>query len=201
MLPLLALLVPLALAAPAAHAADPADPLWPCVQRFVPTVSASVFWDGPPVEDVDWRSDAEVARLVDALLADPDARPDEAVTRFADSIADPAEREERLTQLFAGLLERINAHRSTAIAAIRKQAGTLNTLADQLSDALGERGRLLATVKDPDPARLAEMDQQIYWMQRVFDSRRRAQTYLCEEPVQDEQRLGVLARAVLAHMP
>lgn len=191
----------LAAAGPAASAADASDPLWPCVQRFVPSVSASLFWDGPPVEAVDWRADAEVARLVEELFDAPEKAVEERVTAFAAAIPDDKGREERLTRLFAGLLERTNAHRDTAIAAIRKQAGGLNTLADQISDRLGERGRLVATGTGQDAPAVQELDQQIHWMQRIFDSRRRAQRYLCEEPVKDEQRLGVLARAVLAQMP
>ncbi|MGQ9366441.1 hypothetical protein [Azospirillum sp. ST 5-10] len=191
----------LLLAAVPAAAADTADPLWPCVQRFVPSVSASAFWDGPPVDGLDWRGDTEVASLVETLGDAPPTEVDARVERFADAIADTKQREERLTRLFAGLLERTNAHRDMAIAAIRKQAGTLNTLADQISDRLGERGRLLAGGADENAPAVKELDAQLYWMQRVFDSRRRAQTYLCEEPVEDEQRLGVLARAVLAHMP
>lgn len=195
----LVLLPLLAVATPAA-ATDATDPLWPCVQRFVPALSAAALWDGPPIEGADWRADPEVSGLVPRLLG-ADANTATADIRSFAAAVPEAERARRLTLLFAGLLDGVNERRAGMIAGIRRQAASVNAIADQLNDRLGQRGRMVAEGGSESSDEIHDLDTQIYWLQRVFDSRRKMQPYLCEEPVLAEQTFGALARAILNELP
>lgn len=185
---------------PGSLRAQQTDPLWPCVQRFVPAISPGALWDGPPLDGLDWRGDAEVAALA-AAAVEGDAKAAEAKVAAFSAAVPEADRGRRLTLLFAGILDTANARRDTMIAAIRRQAAGVNALADRINDLLGTRGRLIAEGRDEGGPEVKAVDDELYWLQRAFDGKRKAQPYLCEQPVLTEQRVGVLARAILADMP
>ena len=46
------------------------------------------------------------------------------------------------------------------------------------------------------PSRLAELVSRVEWSTRIFEDRRKSIRYVCEVPVQIEQRLFALGRAV-----
>lgn len=202
LLPALALIVALVDHAVAVGAAD-VDPLWPCPQLLVPAISAASIWDGPPIDGeavaLDGAHAQAVATLATELLAAGPAAaappPEDRIARFAAEQPDDATRNRVLAALFTTLLERTNAERHTVIEGIRKQAAGVNALAERMNALLARRGTV-----EPGSPEDAEMEKELYWLQRVFTERRRAQTYLCEAPVQREQRLGTLTRAILSEL-
>src|ERR1043165_8759230 len=104
-------------AAPQAAAPSPAEvagsPDWPCVQRKVEEISPAQVWDGPPIDDLkDWDKDDKIQELIPILesrrISLEDA--EKAIKEFA--AAQPeGERDKKLTLLFAGVFDKINADR------------------------------------------------------------------------------------------
>jgi hypothetical protein len=192
---LLGLTLPAAATESAASPPDH-DPDWPCEQILVPQIEAAVIWQGPPVAGLDWRTDQEAATLV-GRITPPGISPQEstaAITAFAGGLA-PAERTARVTLVFAGVLERLNAERSAQIDGIRRYSHDQA----QRAEALGvDLDHLVALERDPASAKQEqeELRKRLALTERVFDEREKAITYLCMRPVATEARLGLLARTL-----
>lgn len=192
-----------AMSTAAAHAQPRVEtpPDWPCVQVFVPTLSAATIWAGPPVEDYlkTWPDNREVASLATRVVsrAVPDDEANAAVDRFAEGLS--GNRNETLTLLFAGIFDEANRTRSRAIDAIRKfdraQKGMLATM----TRTVGELDRARAA-EPRDEARVRELGEQLAWQRRIVEERHRSLGALCEQPVIVERRVGQLARTIANHM-
>ena len=187
----------LVLAAPAT-AATSADPDWPCVQRKVPEVSAGMVWAGPPVEKLEqsWKDDAEVSQLAGTLAArrtDIEAAKT-AIADFATALG--ADRNERLTLLFAATLDIINRERASIISGIGRYTRRQRALADKIGRVDGE----IKALPTSDRERREELEQQRLWDTRIYEDRERSLTYICEQPVLLEQRVFTLAREIMGHL-
>lgn len=184
-------------------AADGDDPDWPCEQALVAEVSAAVVWDGPSIEAMSgrWQADAEVADLVRRLVARGAdlAESDRLIEAFA-TAQPPAERDRRLTLLFAGVLQRLNADRRMLNDGILRYSRDQARRARVLDSHLAE---LVELESDPSPEaakRLAELQEQLVLEQRIFDDREKTIPFLCTRPRAVEQRIGELARSIAAHL-
>jgi len=181
--------------AAAAMAADDTD--WPCAQRLVPAISASMIWVGPPVDSVNREASPAIRQMAEELAARR-VTLDEAkvqVDAFAGTLADE-QKGEQLTLLFARTLEIINRDRTSIIQGIRKYARGERALAEAIAE---KNQRLAALPADQVVARdalIAERD----WDIRIYDDRRKSLTYLCDQPVVLEQRAFALARAIAGHL-
>ncbi len=51
-----------------------------------------------------------------------------------------------------------------------------------------------------DADKIQQLSQKLQWDLRVFDERQKSVSFVCESPALIEQRLGALARAILAEM-
>lgn len=175
-----------------AQGAPQADADWPCVQRKVPTLTPAAIWTGPSLEQAgEWTDDAEVADLVRRLSQrrTPLEEAQAEIEAFAETL-DPSAREERLTLLFAGLFDTMNAERGDIIDGIERYARRQRAMAEDIRaeaqriDAAGEGG---STV---------EAREKLRWEQRIFDERRKSLPYICEAPRLVEQRLFALGRTI-----
>ncbi len=190
--------VVLTVAAGAAVAQESAriDTDWPCVQRKVPTLTPAAIWTGPAVGVAgDWRADDEVRPLV-ALLSQRRVPQDEAVSAiegYAEGLP-VEERSERLTLLFAGLFETMNAERSEIIEGIERFARQQKKLVEKIRDQK-------ETVEVSSTGTASAAEEQLYWDLRIFDERRQSLTYICEVPRLVEQRLFALGRAIDGSIP
>lgn len=192
LLPLLGLM----LASPMALAAG-RDPDWPCVQILVPTLTPGQIWAGDPIEGKEgaWRDVPGLEPVLkQALDRSVDAAQTEAaIGRFAETLG--PQRNERLTLLFAGAFDALNRERGEAIAAIRRYARQQHALLDRIAEGLTRMREL------PQPSPEADaLAAEIAWQRRILDERRRYQSALCDQPVQLEQRLGLLARTIAAQL-
>lgn len=222
---ILALSSAVLLALPAAGAAQPQHgDDWPCIQRKVPQLLPGQVWTGPPLDDAlqDWRRDREVARLVSHLAARRLPLEEARAEIEAFAAAAGAERNERLTLLFAGLFQRLNSERSRIVSGIERYARNQSVLAEVIKDTRlrlaelhGDNRPLRdgtvttprldgadATPDDLDDNRrfASELDERLYWDTRIYDERHRALTYVCDSPVIIEQRLFALGRAIQAQL-
>ena len=180
------------------------DPDWPCVQRKVPQLSAAAVWEGAPIEEAAdrWRHDAEVVALVEQIAARRTSIEDAeaAIASFGAGL-DTAEREARLTLVFAGLFETLDRERGEVIAGIERYGRRQKTLAEQIRVERAELSALSAAAAAAEDAqRAAELQNRLLWETRIFNERRNSLTFVCEVPTLIEQRLFVLARAIQAAM-
>jgi hypothetical protein len=175
--------------------AQPSAQDWPCVQRKVPTITAGAVWAGPdPAGAADWSRDAEAASLAQKLAARRTSLEDADRLIEAFAAAAQADREQRLTRVFAGVLELINLERSRVMEAIERYARGQRRLADRVRD---ESDRLSAVKDSPGaqaPAEDGALENQFAWDKRIFEERSQALPYVCEAPVILEQRLFEIAR-------
>ncbi len=189
------------LAPGAAGAAGQVDPDWPCIQRLVPGISAGTVWAGPPLEGLaDWRRDDAVAPLAEKLAArkTPIAEAKPAIEAFAASLG--ADKDEKLSMLFVGILERIDASRGAMIEAVRRYARRQRALGERIAARATE---IAALRRARDPAKADDMAALVglhTWDVRIFEERERSLRYVCERPRMLEQRLFTLAREIMLHL-
>lgn len=177
---------------------------WPCVQRKVETLTAAQMWDGPALDEEDsWRDDKAITELTPFLISrrvEMDAV-EEAIEKFAKSLPE-AERDRKLTQLFAAVLHETNSVRSTVINGIetfqQRQRARSKRLEQQGTEiaALHERAGKGEDVSAELEKRQSEYD----WDARVFKERQDNMTLACEVPVLIEQRAYAVAQAIRIHM-
>ncbi|MGH8336712.1 MAG: hypothetical protein ACRETL_07840, partial [Gammaproteobacteria bacterium] len=103
--------------------ANPGGPDWPCPQRRVDKLGAAdLQWEGPPVEGVKgWSQDAAVNTMI-TMLANrrvPIEDAIKALKTFNDGLP-AAERTQKMTLVFAGLLDTVNQYRSSVITGIER---------------------------------------------------------------------------------
>jgi hypothetical protein len=181
--------------------AQPSAGDWPCVQRKVPTITAGAVWAGPdPAGAADWSRDFEAAALAQKLAARRTSleEADQAIEAFA--AAAGTDRQQRLTRVFAGVIELINLERSRVMEAIERYARGQRRLADRVR----EESDKLSAVKDSPgaqgPAEDRALESQFAWDKRIFEERSQALPYVCEAPVILEQRLFEIARKLQARL-
>jgi hypothetical protein len=174
-----------------------ADPDWPCVQRKVPTISAGAVWSGPdPAGAGDWSNDPEAAALAQKLASRRTSleEADQLIEAFANEAAQ--DRAQRLTRVFAEVLELINTERGRILHGIERYARGQRRLADRVRD---ESDRISAAKDSPGAEGTEEaraLESQFAWDRRIFEERSQALTYVCETAVILEQRLFELARRI-----
>ncbi|MDI5920784.1 hypothetical protein QLQ86_08295 [Halomonas sp. LR5S13] len=188
-----------------AQRAATGPPDWPCVQRLVPELAWGTIWTGPSPEALErtWWEDEEVGHVVRFATARETPR-DEALERVRDFVAQvasqpEAEREERLTLLFAGLFERVNRERSRVIERIRSasrgQVKRLDRLAELVDELEARRASSEANGGD-----IEQLRQELHWEQRTFQKRQQLLPVLCEKPSLLEEELSRMVRAIRAEL-
>lgn len=188
-------------ASTASVVAQTPDADWPCPQALAPEISAAVVWAGPPVDGLDWRADPAVAALVERLSDSrtTEAAAEQAVSDFA-AQQGKGERDAKLTLVFAGVLESLNADRSHLIDGIERYSRDQSSRAEAIGKEIDELVRLEQDTSEAAAAKAGELRKRMSLEERAFDQRERSIQFLCQRPVVVEQRLGVLARIIAAHM-
>ncbi len=186
---------------PAAWAQAPSEPEWPCVQQKVPVVAAATVWSGPDLQEAGaWQADADAAALAQRL-ASRRTRTEE-IDALVDAFAEQAgeRKAERLTRVFAGVLDIVNTERSRIMAGIERYARGQSQLAERIRE---EADEITAAQDEPaaEPAKdLRELETRFQWDKRIFEERSHALSSVCETPVLLEQRLLEIARSIQAHL-
>lgn len=189
-------------AAAPAWSADPEPEDWPCVQRMVPELSAAIVWTGPPVDEVAgaWRGDAQIDALAGKLSArrTPMEEANEAIAAYAQGLG--ADKDRKLTMLFAAVLELINTNRRQVLDGIRRAARRQVALADKIEAQTAELDQIPADGAPAEQERRSALQQQLLWDSRIFDERQHSISFVCETPVLLEQRLFALGREIQTHL-
>lgn len=186
----------------AAAAAVSEDPDWPCVQRLMPELSPATVWGGPPVDDgaPAWRETPAIRDLVLRIASRRTALEDgeKAVAAFAGTLG--AGKDAMLTMVFAGLFTTIDQQRSRLISGIKRYARGQRRLASRIRQRTADLGAAPADGTPDGAARRRQLRERQVWDTRIFEERERSLKALCEQPVLLEQRLFILARAIMAQM-
>ncbi|MGL4397188.1 MAG: hypothetical protein ACRCS9_11660, partial [Hyphomicrobium sp.] len=188
-------------------AASGATPDWPCVSRKVVEMQPAQLWDGPDLSSsTNWQDDDAVRKLSGFVISRR-LKMDEveaAIEKFAKGLAD-AERDKKLTDLFAAVLSRSNDDRKLVMSGIErfhkrqmarakeieKQGITLPHPDAELPDAPMPAGEI---------DKVSEEEDKFKWEVRVFQERQQNIPIACEIPQLIEERTGAIARAIRSHM-
>ncbi|WP_342148853.1 hypothetical protein [Methylorubrum sp. SB2] len=197
----------LAMAAGPALAQQRQDPDWPCAQRRVPTIGYGAVWTGPDPTGAasEWGNDREAAQLARKLASRRTElrEADTLIDEFAEKL-DPAEKQKRLTHVFAGVYEIVTGERSTVMNGIVRYAQGQRRLAERIRDEADKVSELKDS-PDNDTTKVsskevAELETKFNWDRRIFDERNQSVSYVCEVPTLLEQRLGEIAKRIQAKL-
>jgi hypothetical protein len=180
------------------------SPDWPCQQRKVLTITAAQLWDGPSVENLKVEKDDKISDLTEVLVSRRISLADaeKAIKEFA--AAEPeAQRDQKLTQLFASVLEKINTDRQFVIGRVEEFQRRQKARAAELEregQKLAEKKPTAADQLVPMETRLTPEQQEYNWNARIFQDRQQNLTFACEVPGLIEQRAYEIARLIRAQM-
>lgn len=179
------------------------SPDWPCVQRKVPIISAGQIWDGPSIDDIkDFDPDTrDLVKLLESRRVSSDDA-EKAIKEYAQSIPE-AERDKKLTALFAAFLNDINTDRHFVMGKVEEVQKRQKARAAELEregQKLAEKG--IATTDEPLPTevKLSPEQQEYNWNARIFQERQQNLTMACEIPALIEQRAFEISRLIRAQM-
>jgi len=180
------------------------SPDWPCVQRKVMTVTPAQIWDGPSIDNLKVEKDEKISNLTDVLesrrISLEDA--EKAIKEFAAALPE-GQRDQKLTQLFASVLNKINTDRQFVIGRVeeyqRRQKGRAAEL-EREGQKLAEKGLAAAEQLLPTETKLSPEQQEYNWNARIFQERQQNLTLACEIPALIEQRAYEIARLIRAQM-
>ena len=179
-----------------AAAMDNRYPDWPCQQLKVPELSVAAIWP-EPIPEQSAKPASQLPGLNDmvAQLAARKTPMEEAEKQISSFITGtPEERKEKADLLFIGLFDALNAQRFQVMNGLERAYRRQKDLAEKVrSDMEKLRGLQDA---DGDSPQLKELVGQVQWETRVFDDRRQTLKYACEVPVEIDQRIFALARAI-----
>lgn len=190
----------LSLTAGAALAADKEHPDWPCLQKKVENLAANQVWDGPAIDTIkEWDKDETVAALVKQLVLRKFTIDEvtASLKKYAEALPD-AERNQRLTTVFAGLFETMATERRTIMSGIEKYNRSQRKRAADVE----EKGKALAELEskagadETAAAELAKAQDDYEWQTRIFKERNDNLPIACELPVLIDQRLFDLAKTI-----
>ncbi len=179
------------------------SPDWPCIQRKVPIISPAQVWDGPPIDGIT-EFDPAIRDLTELLesrrVSAEDA--EKAIKEYAQSVPE-AQRDKKLTELFANVLNEINTDRNFVMGRVeefqKRQKGRAIEL-EREGQALAEKGMAATDELLPTETTLTPEQQEYNWNARIFQERQANLTMACEVPVLIEQRAYEIGRLIRAEM-
>jgi hypothetical protein len=111
-----------------------------------------------------------------------------------------ADKDRKLTLLFAATLAAVNAERGSIIDGIQRYARRQAKLAGRIQGQIEELNRLSDDGTEERKARRRELEERHLWDTRIYEERERSLSYICEQPVLLEQRIFALAREIMSHL-
>jgi hypothetical protein len=163
---------------------------WPCLQPLVPSVSMEMVWNGPPLAPAaDWRADAKVAELVQAISQqETDAEEGNAkLKKFLEGRKQ--NRAKTVGRIMTGLVEENNEARARVIEHLKMLGERQKGLADVVAKLNDERDRAGSGADQ-------ELVDRATFAQRTYYETQRTLRYACEIPGRLDQRLGLYAKTL-----
>ena len=181
----------------AIQAQVPAQSVWPCVQNKVPEIAAGTVWAGPDLQVVGpWQADTEAAALAQRLASRRTRVEDAGSLLDAFTIKAGPQKAERLTRVFAGVLDIINTERSRVISGIERYARGQNQLAERIREEADEISAVKVEPGAQPSKDLHDLETRFQWDKRIFEERAQSLRSVCDTPVLLEQHLFEIAKAI-----
>jgi hypothetical protein len=180
-----------------AFALDPRYPDWPCQQLKVPGISIANVWHGPSIESIDSTkpTDPKEADLISRLAARRTPI-EEARQLIADFVTGAKqEKLEKATRLFAALYATLNTQRDEVMSGIERFSRKQKGMAEEIR-LTTQKMRELQDAPGADKSQSDELANQLLWRTRIFEDRRKSNSYVCEVPVLIEKRVFDLGTAI-----
>jgi hypothetical protein len=177
-----------------------ASPDWPCVQRKVPVVSPAQVWDGPPIDGIKEFDPAtrDLTELLESRRVSPEDA-EKAIKEYGAQFPEGAERDKKLTELFAAFLNEINTDRQFVMGKVeefqKRQKGRAVEL-EREGQKLADKGIAATDELLPTETKLTPEQQEYNWNARIFQERQQNLTMACEIPVLIEQRAYEIGRLI-----
>jgi hypothetical protein len=177
-----------------------ASPDWPCVQRKVPVVSPAQVWDGPPIDGIKEFDPAtrDLTELLESRRVSPEDA-EKAIKEYGAQFPEGAERDKKLTELFAAFLNEINTDRQFVMGKVeefqKRQKGRAVEL-EREGQTLADKGIAATDELLPTETKLTPEQQEYNWNARIFQERQQNLTMACEIPVLIEQRAYEIGRLI-----
>lgn len=180
---------------------------WPCVARKVLEISPAQIWDGPSLEGIaNWRDDDDVRKLSEFVISRgiPLEQVDAAIKKLSDGTPE-AERDKRLTMLFAAVLSRINDERKIVMSGIerfhkRQKARAAEIEKQGIALPSQEAGPGETALPASEIDKISDEEEKWRWEVRVFQERQQNIPIACEIPQLIEERAGAIARSIRQNM-
>jgi hypothetical protein len=179
------------------------SPDWPCIQRKVAVISPAQVWDGPPIDGITEFDPAirDLTEVLESRRVSPEDA-DKAIKEYAAKLPE-AERDQKLTELFASLLSEVNTDRQFVMSKVeefqKRQKGRAAEL-EREGQKLAEQGIAATDELLPTETKLTPEQQEYNWNARIFQERQQNLTMACEIPALIEQRVFEIARLIRAQM-
>ena len=179
------------------------SPDWPCIQRKVAVISPAQVWDGPPIDGFKDFDPAirDLTEILESRRVSPEDA-DKAIKEYAAKQPE-AERDKKLTELFASLLSEINTDRQFVMSKVeefqKRQKGRAAEL-EREGQKLAEKGIAATDELLPTETKLTPEQQEYNWNARIFQERQQNLTMACEIPALIEQRVFEIGRLIRAQM-
>ena len=178
-------------------ALDKRYPDWPCKQLKVPVLRLQPCVPRRRLirSEMPGKKAPGLPDLVTRLAArrTPMAEVEKEIANYLTGTAE--EKREKAKLLFAGLLDTLNSQRTQVMngleRAYRKQKQVAETLRDEI-----DKLRKLQDTSNTDQAQIEELGRRVEWETRIFEDRRKTTSFACEVPIEIEQRLFALSRAI-----
>ncbi|MCZ4088924.1 hypothetical protein [Sinorhizobium psoraleae] len=180
-----------------AGAADFSDPDWPCIQRKVENLSASLMWPAPVTRAPLTPAANDLVAIL-SLRRVPLEEAGAHVQAFVEENA-PVDGQ-LLGNIFYGVFDNLADTRQRLMAGIARYSRSQIALASRIDGSRVEVAKLSGEGK-PDFDRIDKLEEQIDWDERIYRDRSQALTYVCETPVLLEKRAYAIAQILLKHMP
>jgi hypothetical protein len=178
---------------------------WPCVQAKVHTIDSAAVWDGPSLEGLaQWSDDNALSDVARSAISrrTPLPEAEKSIEAYAKSLPE-TERDQKLTLLFAGVLDTANMQRNSIIGGIERYQKRQRSNAQEIE----KQGEAIAELESKAPSDLTiptpELDtarEKYDWFTRVFQERQGNIPIACEIPTLIEQRVFAISRAIRAQM-
>ena len=179
-----------------AQAPASAPDWWSCVQRYVPELSAGVFWTGelPGSEALqDHFAIVEVARqLTDRVVPFADAV--KMIEQFFESEPWKKDKSKAAGLLVSAITVAANEHRDRVMQGIKR----FSTRQRMMLNRIDQQAQKIEQIDNgqEDSSMRADLEVRQKWDIRVFEEREQLSAALCEQPVFLEQRLFALGKQI-----
>lgn len=178
-----------------AHAQPPqaAPEGWPCVQGYVPTVSAGRFWTGELPGG--GKGEQDIALLAGELMSRKFTL-QESLDKTGKFFTAPENATRaKAESLVAALTDAVNRERGKVLDGIKRFGKRQQMMAGRI-ESQAKKLEQMDGAADADEAQLEDLQTRQKWDIRVFEERERMMSHLCEQPVLLEQRFFEIGRTV-----